>query len=1385
MRPHSSHFIARPAQWISPSRRSRLVHAAAASGRIISCWLIGFLALSYCPAVGAANQPPAADQESLETQHSLYYGVYLPSQRSAARALSVAKEMLSDGRYAESLPIVLRVLDAAEDSFGSQNAQLLSLKRQAREVIFRLPPEGYQAYLLEVEAASKREFQQAVQSSPAQLAEVAARFPRTEAGRAASWLLAQRALDYGNPAEAAGQIRDLLNDPGLSEADKAALRQQLAWAEQSGAAAPMPLDGRGNLAFDKPAPHFWAEWVCEYPADPSWSFLVSQDLLGVAAPAGAGYPLVVDRWVLVRGHDGLYAIDQNTGKLGWQAALAAPDTGVNYRSRRQDFRGEGSTQELVRQQLDAVNSRISSNGALVFALNPAKRLEDRTRTHLWALRARRDSSRWDSQSNEIVAVDIPSEGKLAWRTSGDPAFKQVYFLDAPLSVSGRLYALGEFEQTIFLFQLDPVTGALVWKQPVATVESPVEEESLRTTCGGTLCAANGLILCSTGVGLLVAVDPSERSLEWVYRVPAEAMQEAAKTSPWGRGHAYRESQDESKRWLQNRIVIHGDRAFLATPESQRLSCVNLHDGREEWTVRHGYPQLLCCANDEVVVMAAEDRLLGLSPESGEALWRVRWPTRTAPSGGGALFGDHFLQPLSDGSVLIADFHDGTLGERLKSGPTALVGNLAVDGDCVYSQSFAQVSKFRIPTNQDGEPEFAAQVAATQGDTDQAIRMWRKAYRQQGVAAREPLRESLLASLQPTDAPPDQLELLGELSQERETPSVIKVARLQQAVEQREASLVASEIRKACQSPPAERLLLMSPEFAVSFSQLYRSAAEQTLSPNEMAALRAAMLRGAGPAQRRVINEILKTRPSVPADSWPAASTGYPSWGSRQVRADLQPRTRPKSNSGNNSNGDPVEIQLTLDSAAESQTYNDMTLYVNSDRMLIGRNRYGETVLLVELPNGLFDQLEKLLENREVVAFVRGDRFFLPTGPDIISFRIVNGHASSVWQAVQSIRRSKLDSPSPSGSELQREIAKGLSGEATLLSVGQHGVIVTARDLLACLDPQTGAVRWVRTGLKTSPLCTAGEQYAYSAPQTRPGWRVRLGSGELEETVAPNAPVLATSGHMIASWKDADTAKQVVVHDRLTGRDVLSLDVSPSFKHGVVGELLAIVEDSGLVQVVDVSNGAVVLRDELESGGTVDSITAQRHGDRLVLVLNLTERSDHERRGVRSLDRNPISTGPVYCYDLSTGQRSWKTPAMVSEMSLLSRRPSGCPFLVFAANARTDEGGNRRSELRLLVLDAATGRKLYQGSGLKNGRARQYRVRYDAGPRPHGYVTFDNCRLELTALNAPAPPAPPFVAGVEATPDKDFWQMRAELGRWLQAPTEKAPDEAPQRHNDDD
>ena len=126
--------------------------------------------------------------------------------------------------------------------------------------------------------------------------------------------------------------------------------------------------------------------------------------------------------------------------------------------------------------------------------------------------------------NKLLARDLATQGKLLWEVGGEsseaePRLAGVYFLGAPLAMSGQLYVIGELKGEITLFVLDPAQGKLDWSQPLATVETSVALDSFRRLHGAMPSFADGVMVCPTSAGAVVAVDIANRSLLWGYQYP--------------------------------------------------------------------------------------------------------------------------------------------------------------------------------------------------------------------------------------------------------------------------------------------------------------------------------------------------------------------------------------------------------------------------------------------------------------------------------------------------------------------------------------------------------------------------------------------------------------------------------------------------------------------------------------------------------------------------------------------------------------------------------------------------------------------------------------------------------------------------------------------------
>ena len=138
---------------------------------------------------------------------------------------------------------------------------------------------------------------------------------------------------------------------------------------------------------------------------------------------------------------------------------------------------------------------------------------------------RRRPGMWQTGSNRLVARELKTEGKLKWEVGGptgedEPKLAGAFFLGPPLVLQGRLYALAEMKgQEIRLVVLSAKTRQA--RLVAATVRGRAEHPSgpERRTGGATPSFADGVLVCPTSAGAIVAVDATTRNLLWGYQYP--------------------------------------------------------------------------------------------------------------------------------------------------------------------------------------------------------------------------------------------------------------------------------------------------------------------------------------------------------------------------------------------------------------------------------------------------------------------------------------------------------------------------------------------------------------------------------------------------------------------------------------------------------------------------------------------------------------------------------------------------------------------------------------------------------------------------------------------------------------------------------------------------
>jgi hypothetical protein len=129
--------------------------------------------------------------------------------------------------------------------------------------------------------------------------------------------------------------------------------------------------------------------------------------------------------------------------------------------------------------------------------------------------------------------------------------------------------------------------------------------------------------------------------------------------------------------------------------------------------------------------------------------------------------------------------------------------------------------------------------------------------------------------------------------------------------------------------------------------------------------------------------------------------------------------------------------------------------------------------------------------------------------------------------------------------------------------------------------------------------------------------------------------------------------------------------------------------------------------------------------------------------------NPLTSGPVYAFDLTTGQPLWPAPAHVHERGLVPVGPHDLPFVVFADRAARRAAGEGALKLRLLCLDKWTGQTVYRNDDLPDVSEMNFRVRIDRGPSgaPDAsdlsvVIQTGSREFRLTPTDEPRPPEPP-------------------------------------------
>lgn len=326
------------------------------------------------------------------------------------------------------------------------------------------------------------------------------------------------------------------------------------------------------------------------------------------------------------------------------------------------------------------------------------------------------------------------------------------FLGPPLPLNGKLYVVVEQAGVMRLLCLDPrvlvagypgrkeIVPALVWSQRLGKPNSTLPQDSVRRYQGVFLAAADGIMICPTNSGVVVAVDIMSRSLLWgrAYKKNAPA---APRTPNWDpvTGRPIPPPQLPNNRWRASAPVISGGRVVITAYDSDKIECLDLRTGRPVWEVPRKETDLYLggVVNDKVIVVG-QDRVrayhLHKTDPNAPTTPQLAWESAEAiptPTGHGAPGKTVYFVPVRQANagkdtvpaaeIWAINLENGKIESKTvarKRGESAELiryglGNLVFQDGLVYAQSAWELAVF--PQLEEKRREMDRRLAANPKD----------------------------------------------------------------------------------------------------------------------------------------------------------------------------------------------------------------------------------------------------------------------------------------------------------------------------------------------------------------------------------------------------------------------------------------------------------------------------------------------------------------------------------------------------------------------------------------------------------------------------------------------------------------------------------------------
>jgi len=272
--------------------------------------------------------------------------------------------------------------------------------------------------------------------------------------------------------------------------------------------------------------------------------------------------------------------------------------------------------------------------------------------------------------NTLKAFSIELGGSLRWELGGDHdpnvnapgplgqnrGTKDSFFLGPPLPLGDKLYVLNEKDGEVRLICLHPKDGNERnppvpkledgWVQTLATAKDKVSLDFNRRMHAAHLAYSDGILVCPTNAGTVLAVDLLTHSLVWAhqYREPEPVDPKKPIRPQIGFNPNQPQQQYLINEWKATAPAVVDGKVVFAAPDSQTLHCISLRDGREVWRKKREADDLYFAGVfGGKVLIVSKNSVRALKLTTGEDAWKVA--NTGTPSGQGVASDNIYYLPV--------------------------------------------------------------------------------------------------------------------------------------------------------------------------------------------------------------------------------------------------------------------------------------------------------------------------------------------------------------------------------------------------------------------------------------------------------------------------------------------------------------------------------------------------------------------------------------------------------------------------------------------------------------------------------------------------------------------------------------------------------------------